>query len=894
MKNVMMRMLLLTGSLMLGAVSLARADLASGLTGYWAFDEGQGSIVHDATGNNNVGTLKGTNVAAAWASGCLGGNCLSLNGIDNHVDMHSTAYNSDKTFSIWFKLNSSTSRAGLFGNDTNFVIALSHPFCGGMWVNGARLTGSVYSNNNYQTQTSNVLSANVWYHAAFVRDMKNSVISLYLNGALVGSTPFSPVSLGILSGNNYCDANKLKIGFSSSSNAAGPSQYFPGQVDDAALYSRALSAAEINALYQQGPSLSAPSVAPVSATDYYVSARDGDDTFSGTFNEPFRTIQKCSKVAQAGDTCNIRQGTYREMVTISNSGTIDMPVTFRPFSGETVTVSGADSVTGWTVYKDNIYVANVGLLPTAPSQLYVDGKFYDLAHYPEKGYLLATDNAADTSSIIDAGLTLTADQIIGATVITKAVPWNLSTTIATAYDPLTHKITLNGNVFNATQIMPAKFGFYFQNKLSMLDSPGEWFYDALTGKLYLWTETGDDPGRHSIELSTRNNCFLVNGKSYISIQELTIQNANKDDIDVLNAADVQLKGLDVSGGLIGINYISITDSIIQQNTINSTLSTGLGGFGAANNIAILNNTISNAGNVGISPKSSWGGISASGSRLKISGNRITNSGYDGIGYTGDMTVVEDNTIDQSCLILGDCGGIYTTTGSSHPDFTSIIRNNKVTHSFGNYDGTTDGLPEAAGIYLDDYAHGYTVIGNTVDDAYLGIYVHTGSNNTIRNNSVYGSRRWAFFIMENSSGVTAGTVHGNIVSGNKFETLAKFDSVVNYNSIVGDTSGFGVYSYNRYCRPNAPFAVRNRWNTYNLHDWQQSSAQDQGSTETMSLCSRLDALGDVSANGTVTLYDAALTLKEAGHGYNPKADINGDNTVDTADAMAIARKTLGLN
>ncbi|MBF0593356.1 MAG: hypothetical protein HQL22_00145 [Candidatus Omnitrophica bacterium] len=57
----------------------------------------------------------------------------------------------------------------------------------------------------------------------------------------------------------------------------------------------------------------------------------------------------------------------------------------------------------------------------------------------------------------------------------------------------------------------------------------------------------------------------------------------------------------------------------------------------------------------------------------------------------------------------------------------------------------------------------------------------------------------------------------------------------------------------------------------------------------------DGSGDVSGNGAVTMYDAALTLRG---GLTPaqqkEADINGDATIDVTDASAIARKALGLN
>ncbi len=57
-------------------------------------------------------------------------------------------------------------------------------------------------------------------------------------------------------------------------------------------------------------------------------------------------------------------------------------------------------------------------------------------------------------------------------------------------------------------------------------------------------------------------------------------------------------------------------------------------------------------------------------------------------------------------------------------------------------------------------------------------------------------------------------------------------------------------------------------------------------------------GDVSNNGRVTMYDAALVLKYTFGGtlttaQQARADNNGDTTIDAADAAAIAKKALGL-
>ncbi|MEI8011073.1 MAG: dockerin type I repeat-containing protein [Candidatus Omnitrophota bacterium] len=65
-----------------------------------------------------------------------------------------------------------------------------------------------------------------------------------------------------------------------------------------------------------------------------------------------------------------------------------------------------------------------------------------------------------------------------------------------------------------------------------------------------------------------------------------------------------------------------------------------------------------------------------------------------------------------------------------------------------------------------------------------------------------------------------------------------------------------------------------------------------------LVSSPDLSGDVSGDGLVTMYDAALVLKYTvggtlTTGQQAQADINGDTTINATDAAAIAKKALDL-
>lgn len=98
-------------------------------------------------------------------------------------------------------------------------------------------------------------------------------------------------------------------------------------------------------------------LAPASwATTYYVST-SGKDTNSGTsLSAPLRTIQKAMDKAVAGDTVNVRAGTYREEVSVyRGGGTSGKFVTLQGYGSEVPVLKGSELVTGWTLHSGKIW-----------------------------------------------------------------------------------------------------------------------------------------------------------------------------------------------------------------------------------------------------------------------------------------------------------------------------------------------------------------------------------------------------------------------------------------------------------------------------------------------------------------------------------------------------------
>jgi hypothetical protein len=76
------------------------------------------------------------------------------------------------------------------------------------------------------------------------------------------------------------------------------------------------------------------------ASTYYV-APTGDDFNPGTIDQPWRTIQHAVENVVLSDTIYVRDGTYNEWISISNSGLPGQPITLRSYPNETVILNGS-------------------------------------------------------------------------------------------------------------------------------------------------------------------------------------------------------------------------------------------------------------------------------------------------------------------------------------------------------------------------------------------------------------------------------------------------------------------------------------------------------------------------------------------------------------------------
>jgi hypothetical protein len=112
-------------------------------------------------------------------------------------------------------------------------------------------------------------------------------------------------------------------------------------------------------------------VAPLSAASYYVDPA-GNDTNPGTISQPWKTVARVNTgpLAPGDSVFFARGGTWRETLSIPSTGKSTGRITFDAFgSGAKPVISGAEVVTGWSVYAEG--TANTYAAPLAASTVMV-------------------------------------------------------------------------------------------------------------------------------------------------------------------------------------------------------------------------------------------------------------------------------------------------------------------------------------------------------------------------------------------------------------------------------------------------------------------------------------------------------------------------------------------
>jgi prepilin-type N-terminal cleavage/methylation domain-containing protein len=212
----------------------------SSLVGLWTFDEGTGTTINDSSGKTNNGTIIVNNSTYTWTTGKVGNainwqptcslNCGSINSYVNINFAPSYSFSAG-TYALWINPSVSAASEGYIFRGSGSPATLGFGM-DGVW--------EAWFSQDYSNPVNCNFSPAVGSWTYLAVSYNGTTISCYQNGILTASvnpsntTPSSITNMHIATRNDAYTA------------------YWYGSLDDIRIYNRALSAAEIQAMYNGG------------------------------------------------------------------------------------------------------------------------------------------------------------------------------------------------------------------------------------------------------------------------------------------------------------------------------------------------------------------------------------------------------------------------------------------------------------------------------------------------------------------------------------------------------------------------------------------------------------------------------------------------------------------
>jgi len=217
--------------LMFTGTSHAEIDL-NACIGAWLFDEGDGDVAADWSGNENHGEI--TNVG--WAEGKFG-SALEFDGASGQVVIpDSDVLNKveEVTILAWAYL-----RRGVTSGSWNALVG-KNPYSNGylMWIEvTTEPCGLVHSPGRFDNRSGVQIDTDRWYHLAFTRDIGGGM-KFYIDGELSSEAQSGAGAMTVIPG-------PLAIGGQSP-------QILDGLVDEVILFNTVLEEDDINRIMKSG------------------------------------------------------------------------------------------------------------------------------------------------------------------------------------------------------------------------------------------------------------------------------------------------------------------------------------------------------------------------------------------------------------------------------------------------------------------------------------------------------------------------------------------------------------------------------------------------------------------------------------------------------------------
>lgn len=253
-KQLLFLVVLMLGTITIFAQNVPNYVPTNGLVGWWPFN----GNANDGSGNGNHGTVNGATLTADRNG--LAYSAYSFDGLSNYIEMpdNPSLGPANISLSMWFKITGNKSDQRLirrrgYGFDVSYNLTYAY---GSQAQNKLSTWFYIGNDKSYNPIVDNTLD-NIWHNIILTYNGFDYII--YLDGNKISTS--NSYGQGVFySGTEFTLAR----------DGSNPDYYFQGQLDDIAIYNRALTQQEITALYTGTPSCTNPTatITPQGATTF--------------------------------------------------------------------------------------------------------------------------------------------------------------------------------------------------------------------------------------------------------------------------------------------------------------------------------------------------------------------------------------------------------------------------------------------------------------------------------------------------------------------------------------------------------------------------------------------------------------------------------------------------
>lgn len=365
---------------------------------------------------------------------------------------------------------------------------------------------------------------------------------------------------------------------------------------------------------------------------YYISP-EGDNSNSGSIASPLKTISYAMELVNLGDSCILREGTYREKIEISVDG-----IVLCGYPGEKVLVTGCISISqGIESYTNPINNQTFSRVKVEEEvkQLFINGKRLNIARWPNKevsmlsmrDWAVAKVDAKNTlkAVIMPAIPSQTTDYWKGGYYIgvncekDKLVTWFSGGGEIYASDG--DRLFITNTCYGVGTRYANGNGFgYIVNCLNALDTEDEWYW----GNDYLYFKCDEDLSLEDIDIEARTQMNILE----VSAEDIRVNNIN------FTAGAVLIEGSNVTVENCTFKY---TSPFVWNSGDNSEESGALCNWGDYRNGS--------------------SGICVLGNSFSMKSCYVAHSWFNGIVLWSNSCTIDNCTIEDVNWIGKRCSGI---------------------------------------------------------------------------------------------------------------------------------------------------------------------------------------------------------------------------------------------